>query len=150
MANIIDAAAFILNQLGDMTTMKLQKLVYYSQAQHLVTYGEPLFEEDFQAWRNGPVNVGLYREHRKKFIIRPGELSSKTPERNLTVAESNTILAVCAVLGSETGNALSVRTHREAPWVDARGDADPADMCRTIIGKQVMRDYYSRPEHRIV
>ncbi|WP_307850044.1 MULTISPECIES: type II toxin-antitoxin system antitoxin SocA domain-containing protein [unclassified Saccharopolyspora] len=38
-----------------MTAMKLQKLVYYSQAWHLVWDERPLFDEPVQAWANGPV-----------------------------------------------------------------------------------------------
>lgn len=42
MAGAIDVAAYILAQRGPMTAMKLQKLVYYSQAWHLVWEEEPL------------------------------------------------------------------------------------------------------------
>lgn len=55
MPTIFDAAKFILEQLGQMSTMKLQKLCYYAQAWSLVWDDAPLFEEDFQAWANGPV-----------------------------------------------------------------------------------------------
>lgn len=36
MASAIDVAAFILERVGNVTTMKLQKLVYYSQVRYLV------------------------------------------------------------------------------------------------------------------
>ena len=36
MANVFDTAKYILEQLGSMSTMKLQKLCYYSQAWSLV------------------------------------------------------------------------------------------------------------------
>ena len=32
MASVFDAAAYILEKKGEMTTLKLQKLVYYAQA----------------------------------------------------------------------------------------------------------------------
>ena len=54
MANVFDTAKYILEQKGDMSTMKLQKLCYYSQAWGLVWDDEPLFDEDFEAWANGP------------------------------------------------------------------------------------------------
>ena len=37
------------------TTMKLQKLCFYSQAYSLVKYNQQLFPEDFRAWKNSPV-----------------------------------------------------------------------------------------------
>ena len=39
---VFDAAAYILEQSGEMTAMKLQKLVYYSQSWSLVWDEEPL------------------------------------------------------------------------------------------------------------
>ena len=55
MANVFDTAKYILEKSGKMSTMKLQKLCYYSQAWALVWDDAPLFDEDFQAWANGPV-----------------------------------------------------------------------------------------------
>ena len=43
MANVFDVAAYILQQQGRMTTMKLQKLCYYAQAWHLTWTGHSLF-----------------------------------------------------------------------------------------------------------
>lgn len=44
--------------------LKLQKLVYYSQAWHLAIHGIPLFKEDFQAWVHGPVVPELYQKYK--------------------------------------------------------------------------------------
>ena len=38
-----------------LTNLKLQKLMYYSQAWYLALKGPALFDEDFQAWVHGPV-----------------------------------------------------------------------------------------------
>ena len=45
---IIDVATYILERTDTVTTMKLQKLAFYAQVQHLVTTGAPLFPEDFR------------------------------------------------------------------------------------------------------
>ena len=52
--NVLDIAAYILCKQGAMTAMKLQKLVYYSQAWSLVWDDKPLFRERIEAWANGP------------------------------------------------------------------------------------------------
>lgn len=52
---VFDVAEYILEQHGEMTSMKLQKLVYYCQAWHLAWSDEPLFRESIEAWANGPV-----------------------------------------------------------------------------------------------
>ena len=45
MAHVVDVAAYILECLGSVSTMKLQKLTFYSQAYYLVEHGTPLFPE---------------------------------------------------------------------------------------------------------
>ncbi len=64
MTSALDVAAYILRKQGPMTAMKLQKLVYYSQAWHLVWEERRLFEEAIEAWANGPVVRELYLRHR--------------------------------------------------------------------------------------
>ena len=48
MATVVDVAAYILKRCGAMTTMKLQKLAFYSQAESLARRGHPLSEEEKQ------------------------------------------------------------------------------------------------------
>ncbi|MBD5559274.1 MAG: DUF4065 domain-containing protein [Clostridia bacterium] len=44
-----------LEKTGPITTMKLQKLLYYAQVWSLVWDENELFPEKFEAWANGPV-----------------------------------------------------------------------------------------------
>ena len=73
MATVFDAAKYILEQRGRLSTMKLQKLCYYSQAWSLVWDDAPLFEEEFEAWANGPVCRVLYEYSRGKFSVDASE-----------------------------------------------------------------------------
>lgn len=86
-----DVAAYILRKKGEMTAMKLQKLVYYSQAWSLVWDEEPLFEEEIQAWVNGPVIPALYQAHRGQFKVsdwRQGDPSKLTGTQKQTSMRS--------------------------------------------------------------
>ena len=65
----IDVAAYILGKQGDMPAMKLQKLVYYSQARSLVWDEKPLFQNRIAAWANCPVIRSLYRLLRGKHMV---------------------------------------------------------------------------------
>ncbi len=67
--SVFDIAQYILNKSGRLTTWKLQKLCYYSQAWALVWDGEPLFKQRIEAWVNGPVIPALYEKHRGSFYI---------------------------------------------------------------------------------
>lgn len=48
----------------DLTNLKLQKLLYYAQAWHLVFRQEPLFTDRIEAWRHGPVVPSVFRQYR--------------------------------------------------------------------------------------
>ena len=144
---IIDVATYILERTDTITTMKLQKLAFYAQVQHLVTTGTPLFPEDFQAWRGGPVAPELYALHRGKFLIRPGELSSGDSS-TLTDAERGLIDGVCSALGGMTGAELSEQTHQEDPWLHAREGLTPSAPSDAVITQEAMRRYYQ--EHPVL
>jgi uncharacterized phage-associated protein len=44
------------------TPMKLQKLLYLAHGYYLAVAGEPLTDEDFEAWQYGPVSPTIYHD----------------------------------------------------------------------------------------
>jgi uncharacterized phage-associated protein len=142
MATAHDVAAYILRRKGEMTAMKLEKLVYYSQAWSLVWDEEPLFQERIEAWMNGPVVPDLYRRHRGVFKI------SSWPHgdaKKLTAKQRQTIDAVLSYYGDKPSQWLSDLTHREAPWLQARKGLEPGDPGRREITHASMAEYYTNP-----
>ncbi len=142
MATAHDVAAYILQKKGEMTAMKLQKLVYYSQAWSLVWDEEVLFTDRIEAWVNGPVVPELYRLHRGKFKV------SHWPEgdpESLSRAQRETIDAVLDYYGDKPSQWLSDLTHREAPWNQARKGLDPGDASKREISHASMAEYYTNP-----
>ena len=140
MANVFDVAKYILEKQGLMTTMKLQKLVYYSQAWSLVWDEKPLFGEKIQAWASGPVVRELYEVHKGEFRI------SDLPKGNidnLTQEEQETIDAVLQAYGDKPAQWLSDLTHMEKPWNEAREGFDPEDNCENEITQASLAEYYS-------
>lgn len=146
--SITDVAAFILNRTGTVTTMKLHKLAFYAQAEHLVKHqGAPLFPEDFYAWRGGPVAPTLFTLHRNLFLIHPGELPYGDPDR-LTDEDKGLIISICTLMGDMTGAELGERVCSEDPWLHARGNQKAHDPGDTLIPKIAIGVYYF--EHRIL
>ncbi|RIQ21269.1 Panacea domain-containing protein [Jiangella rhizosphaerae] len=137
--NVHDVAAYILEKRGPMTAMKLQKLVYYSQAWHLVWDTERLFPEEIQAWANGPVVYELYQKHRGQFQVTQWPAGNSA---NLTNAERESIDAVLQVYGGMPAHELSELTHRERPWRDARGGLPAGAMSSATITVESMYEYY--------
>jgi len=143
MATVFDVAKYIVDSLGKVTTMKLQKLVYYSQAWNLAWDDVPIFEDDFQAWANGPVCPALYHEHKGRFTVDRGFLSDKGDVEAITEDEKNTIDAVLSFYGEKEPSWLSGLTHQEKPWLEARGNCPPGFPCATTISKDTMQQYYA-------
>lgn len=140
MASCHDVAAFVLGKMGDMTTMKLQKLVYYCQAWSLVWEEKPLFPEKIEAWANGPVVPVLYEAHRGMFRIDKWPLGNPA---NLAPEEIGTIEAVLKFYGEKSSQWLSDLTHSEAPWLDARAGLAPGERGTKEITLAAIYEYYS-------
>lgn len=139
MATVHDVAKYILQKKGAMDTWKLEKLVYYSQAWHLVWDGEPLFSERIEAWANGPVAPELFRVHRGRFTM------ADWPKGNvsrLTKSQRESIDVVLKHYGRRTGFALRELTHREPPWKKARAGLPAGAPSQRQITLDAMASYY--------
>lgn len=142
MASVLDLAKYILEQRGQMTTKKLQKLVYYSQAWSMVWANEPLFTDRVRAWREGPVVGTLFNEHRGAMMLAaagfaPGDSA------NLTEGQRNVVDAVLGFYGHRDADDLSKMTHDEPPWLSARVGLGDDDQGNVEITRDAMRSYYS-------
>jgi uncharacterized phage-associated protein len=137
--SVFDVAAYILQKKGEMTTMKLQKLIYYCQAWSLVWDEKPLFKEKIEAWISGPVVRNLYNWHKNMFTVTkiPG-----TPS-NLTKTQKATINAVLDYYGDKNSQWLSDLSHMEEPWKKAREGLPPNERGDHIISHASMAEYYS-------
>lgn len=135
-----DVAAYILQKQGEMTTMKLQKLIYYCQAWSLVWDEEPLFNEEIEAWANGPVVRELYEKHKGWFKVSTWHWGN--PSR-LSRTQKNTVNSVLKYYGDKSSQWLSDLTHMEDPWKDARKGLTPTDRGFREISHSSMVEYYS-------
>ena len=142
MANVFDVAKYILNQKGEMTAMKLQKLVYYSQAWSLVWDEEPLFPERIEAWANGAVIPALYAVHRRMFKVNASDIQNGRIT-SLTKRQRDNINKVLDVYGKFTAQQLSDINHQEPPWIGARCNLPPMASSNNEIRKEVIFEYHS-------
>lgn len=139
MVSAHDVAAYILKERGPLSAMKLQKLVYYSQAWSLVWDDRPLFAEAVEAWANGPVVRELYERHRGRFELR------EWPWGNAAAVGGDareTVDAVLGYYGPQSAQWLSDLTHREAPWLEAREGVPEGERGSSQISLATMAEYY--------
>lgn len=139
----LDVASYILKKMGPMTTMKLQKLVYYCQGWSLVWDEEPLFHEKIEAWANGPIVRELFNEHRNKFKISKLAAGDST---KISGIQKETIDKVLEYYGEKPSQWLSDLTHLEEPWKNAREGLEPGEKGFNEITLASMAEYYGSLE----
>jgi uncharacterized phage-associated protein len=144
MAHVLNVARHIAENTPGLTAMKLQKLVYYSQAWSLVWDEAPLFRDRIEAWANGPVVNPLYGHHRGQFQVNDGMFPYQ-PEDPLTENQVDTVNRVLQFYAIHSAQWLSDLTHMEDPWVNARAREGLADgqNGNPEITMADMAEYYS-------
>lgn len=145
MISVLDVAKYFLSKsiLGtkkEITHLKLQKLIYYSQGYFLaLNNGQPMFNERLEAWVHGPVCPTIYYEYRKyNFQAIPNSSESCVPSQYLKVLDS-----VWNAYGEFDGNELERMTHQEEPWIIARGQIPNWQASNDEITKLSMKEYFS-------
>lgn len=123
----------------EISNLKLQKLLYYAQAWHLALYDVPLFDDKIEAWVHGPVVRSVFREY-KAFGWNP--LSVHGPKPNFSEEVNRHLDEVARVYGKFDAVDLERMTHREDPWLDARGNLAPDAPSRNVISYSAMKRYY--------
>ena len=109
---------------AEMTNMKVQKLLYYSQSLHLALYDEPLFNEDIQAWRYGPVCPPAYRFY-SEFEAKQLPIPSKEFLLQIPDGAEKLLEEIWGYFGGYHAYRLSDMTHLEFPWKKARKGLPP-------------------------
>jgi len=109
---------------AEMTNMKLQKLLYYAQSLHLALYNEPLFAEEIQAWRYGPVCPPAYRFY-SDFEAKQLPIPSKESLSDFLSEKKELLEEIWEYFGGYHAYRLSDMTHSEFPWKKARKGLPP-------------------------
>ncbi len=125
---------------GDyLTNLKLQKLLYYSQAWHLALYDEPLFNDELQAWVHGPVVPHVYGQY-KAWGFNPITADATFP--TLAKRSEKLIKEVYQKYSKFTGYELEQMTHEELPWNEARGGIPLDQTSNSVLSKETMKSSF--------
>lgn len=115
-ASAFDIAKYIINSV-EVDNLKLQKLLYYSQAVHLVLSNNKskLFSDDIQAWQYGPVVPSVYHKYKKYgFDI----IKCTNSKKNISKEEIESLDITLSYYGQMQSFDLVARTHNESSWRD--------------------------------
>lgn len=148
--DICDYIIFRLKVEGNtpLSNIKLQKLLYYTQAWYLAHNGndKPLFNANFQAWIHGPVSRTIFDRFKdSKFLYSEISLDDIIDRNIIEKLDEDVKTHVDNVLESYalySGIELEDMSHQEKPWQQARGDFAPNERCENEISNEVLGDFF--------
>lgn len=130
---------------GSITVLKLHKLVYYIQAWSLAFGKGRMFDGKFQAWVHGPVSRQLYDRYPDKSMyssVSYEDMAAGFNPGRLNDQERAIIDSVLEAYGDFAGYQLEEMTHRELPWIEARGEVPPSARSESLISDETMASFY--------
>lgn len=125
-----------------LTHLKIQKLLYYSQALSLVYLNKPLFDENIEAWEHGPVVNAIYyklKSHGKDDLQNIEELQYTNDI--LSADEKSIVEMAFREYARYTASYLRNKTHEETPWLEAWDKGK-----NTIISHDKMREFFKKEQ----
>lgn len=141
MSNAINISKYVINKCIDygkpISNLKLQKILYYIQAEFLVRLDNPIFLAEIEAWRHGPVVPESYYEFNSHIA---NNITNKINDcKMIKPEEMNIINNVIRKKMEFSAWKLVEMTHNEDPWKNnyvAGGN--------TVIPLQDIKDYFSK------
>ena len=124
------------------TNLDIQKLAYFCHGWHLALLGRPLVDEDFDAWRFGPVLPSVYHQF-KVFSSNPIPVDHPfvqwQPPLDVNSDSSQLIDRVLDVYGNAGSFQLVSMSHApDGPWAKAW---EPSSLS-SIIDNESIRQYF--------
>lgn len=161
--NVLQVSQYIINYSIEndiqITNLKLQKLLYYTQAAFLTEYDEPCFEEEIEHWRHGPVVSKVY-SHYKGYIDK--NINDIQHECLDMYIDANANIAVRKIIYNindfyiediELINNIIQSYRNTDPWdlVEKTHEEDPWTETHTneIIDKKRIQSYFYKHRERI-
>jgi uncharacterized phage-associated protein len=123
----------------DVTPLKLQKLLYFAQANYLASTDERLFDEDVEAFLHGPVVYKTYQRFMNisQILVRRDVSPSVETERVPEDVE-HFLSAVWDKYKDFSASQLRHMTHVQDPWMDNYEHGG----YRTVIPDDELRGYF--------
>ena len=105
----------ISEDVGGISNLKLQKLLYYAQGVYLAIKGIPLFEEPIYAWQHGPVVPCVYEQY-NLFGAAPIDFDEDFDIRSISLDDVKILEEVFEIFGQYSAWKLRDMTHEEQPY----------------------------------
>ena len=132
---------------GDtISPMKLQKLLYYAQAWHLVKFDKPLFKDKIEAWLHGPTVPAVYERFDNAYrdsIPFEKMFRKEYDYPRLPIELEDFLGEIFFKFGEHSAWYLETLSKKELPWRKARNGTPMLSQCHNEITQESMKCYYS-------
>lgn len=119
------------------SNLKLQKLLYFVQAEFLVGEGSACFPEEIEAWDFGPVVPEVYHRYKAYGSASIPYLAGAERVRRICTEDKEIINGIVDEGSLYTANQLVEITHNQAPWREAY-----MPYRSNIISKEAILNYF--------
>ncbi len=125
----------------DITKLKLQKLLYYTQGFFLAEFDKPLFDDEIEAWDHGPVvpNVWNHFSSIKGNLL---EVPEQDIDLHLNEEEKQSLDEVIELHSQYSAWALREMSHNEEPCIIAynngKGTVIPQDEIKIFFKTKIV------------
>lgn len=141
MYSVIDVANYIIlyckRHNYSISNLKLQKLLYFVQAQFMVVLGKPAFYQEIEAWDFGPVVPEAYRHFKIWGSSEIPEVVARGAESKIRFQDQEIIDAILDQCASYSASYLVELTHNQKPWKEAYDGT-----YNRIITNESIREYF--------
>ena len=136
--NALDIAKYIIKYEGErgycISNLKLQKILYFLQAEFLVLIGKSLFNEDLIAWDFGPIVESVYYEYK---VYGGAQIASKINDHAYIDKKHRGIINnLLEEIREYSTTQLAHFCHNQTPWKTARVRLN------NVINLDELRDFF--------
>ena len=137
MIDVIKVASYICNRYKEenkvnIDEMKLHKLLYFSQRESIIRTGEPMFSEDFEAWKYGPVIASIRDLYKSNSL-------NQIPTWEELAPFCESLDFIFQNYANKDSWSLSILAHGEYSWQNARKGYAPEDKCNKKLKLEDIR-----------
>ena len=122
------------------SNLRLQKVLYFVQAEFMVSKGEPCFRDTIEAWDLGPVVPNVYREY-KIFGASSIPVVANNGDIRICADDISIINDIVDGCNKYSTSTLVEFTHNQAPWVNAHSSQNS-----NVITPESLRDFFEKEE----
>ena len=121
------------------SNLKLQKILYFVQAEFLVVKGQPCFQEDIEAWDFGPVVPEVYHSYKVFGSSNIPAIGRQIKVIGISEKDRKLIDGIVDECAQYSASALVEITHHQTPWIEAYHKPG----YNNVISLDSIREYFS-------